>query len=185
MDASTALDGDVPLTVSAARPLISTRGPVLSIARAEDGRQSVVVGGAGDAAARTVTLATPGGGALPFGVGDVVELRAARVAVSVFAEDRSVELRDAAGRVLAMQFDAAAAPEGWSASERGDGPGCFVVVRHGDTCAFASEKGWRRLDTPDGAFAIRARCAGAPIVGGHARPDHAPAATSVVVSRLK
>jgi hypothetical protein len=130
-----------------------------------------------------VTVAAPSGAATPFAVGDVVELRAARVAVSVYAE--TVELRDARGDTLAMQFDAAAAPEGWSASERGEGAGCFVVVRHGGACALVGERGWRRLETREGAFAIRARCAGAPRVGDDKGPGHAPGPTSVEVSRVK
>jgi hypothetical protein len=184
-DASTAYDEkSVPLAVSVEGLKYPIRGPILSLRPPDKGQIKVEVAGGGYADARLVSFTMPSGEPFPFTVGDVLEVRVHQTAVSEFAADRAVEVYEPGGRLLTMEFEGAAAPEGWSASERSSGDDCLVVVRHQDMCAFVPSRSWRRFETPDGIWAVYAKCAGAPQVGGRARPEHAPGPVVVKVSRL-
>jgi hypothetical protein len=57
-----------------------------------------------------------------------------------------------------MVYASDAPLEDWSASERGGGQDCAVVVHHANACAFVPSGSWRRLETPDGAWAVHAKC---------------------------
>jgi hypothetical protein len=180
-DGSTAFDAkSVPLTVSVDGLTYDLHGPSLSMPPAENGRQRIEVAGGGPAASRMVAFAMPSGDPLPFQIGDVLDVKVRLVAVTVFAGDRAIEVREAGGRLLAMEFEGAAAPEGWSAGERSSGTECFVVVRHGDLCAFVPSNAWRRFETPDGSWAVHATCP----EGGRAGPEHTPGPVVVQVTRL-
>jgi hypothetical protein len=185
MDASSALDAAaVPMTVVAEGPTFPLHGPILSVAPLDEGRHKIEIAGGGDATSRTIVVGIPPGEALPFQVGQVLDVTVRKRDVSVFAADRALEVRDAGGRLMAMEYGSAAAPDDWPAGERGAGGDCFVVVRHANACAFVPTGTWRRLETPDGAWAVHAKCAGAPEPGGRARPGHAPGPTMVQVTRL-
>jgi hypothetical protein len=153
MDASNPLDEKlVPLSVVTEGPKFPMRGPVLSIAPLPQGRYKVEVAGGGFADERMVVLATPSGEALPFRIGQILEVRVAL--------GRLLEIRDARGALLAMMFASDAEVEDWSAADRGGGSDCFVAVHHANVCAFVPSGTWRRLETPDGAWAVHATCAG-------------------------
>jgi hypothetical protein len=154
MDASTPLDEKhVPLSVVTEGPKFPMRGPVLSITPLPQGRYKVEVAGGGFADERSVVLATPSGAALPFRTGQILEVKV--------TPGRHLEIRDARNALLAMMFASDAELEDWSAADRGGGSDCFVAVHHANACAFVPSGTWRRLETPDGAWAVHATCASA------------------------
>jgi len=188
-DASSPLgDGDVPLTIDPASIKRSLRGPVASIAAVPDahGWFDAVIAGDGAPSTRTVRLGTKA--RLPFTAGETIDVRWSQRQIGWDAWTVDLEVRDASGALWAGLYTTMVERDGWSFEllpAAADIP-CRVAVTHQSRRAVVPTGAWRKLETPDGAWATSAECPGPlPTLPGEPPPnDDSPDPTVVAISRL-